>query len=198
MQAFMEQGVNEHIDLIEASQAGNSQAQEELINIYASAVHNLIFSIVGDRNVVEDLAQETFLRMLISINNYKFQAPFRAWLFRIAINLCRDHFRRKKVRAIVSRFFYNPSTEAEQEFIDHSQNPLKELDRKEKAEILRAAIVELPVSLRTVITLRDLQELSYEEIAQTLDWKMGTVKSRLFRARQELAKKLIPRLEELK
>ncbi len=182
-------------ELIKASQAGDTQAMEKLIKLYAEAVHTLIYSILGNRDVVEDLAQETFLKMLMAIENYEFRAPFRSWLFRIAVNLCRDYMRRSKVRQIVS-YLQRQDDSHEELYVDQEQNPLADLEKKENLEHLRRGIARLPVSLRTVIVLRDVQDLTYEEIAKTLHWQLGTVKSRLFRARQELMKLLNPLTEE--
>ncbi len=186
---------DESYELIKASQAGDTKAMEKLIKLYAEAVHSLIYSILGNRDIVEDIAQETFLKMLLAIENYEFRAPFRSWLFRIAVNLCRDYMRRSRVRQIVT-YFQRQEDNQEEIFIDREQNPLADLEKKENLEYLRQGIAKLPVSLRTVIVLRDVQDLTYEEIAKTLHWQMGTVKSRLFRARQELVKLLNPYTEE--
>ncbi len=182
-------------ELIKASQAGDTQAMERLIKLYAEAVHSLIYSILGNRDIVEDVAQETFLKMLMAIEHYEFRAPFRSWLFRIAVNLCRDQMRRSRVRQIVTYFQHREGSQ-EEFFIDTEQNPLADLEKKENLEHLHRGIAKLPPSLRTVIVLRDVQDLTYEEIAKTLNWRLGTVKSRLFRARQELGKLLNPYLEE--
>lgn len=190
----MEQKITENYDLIKACQAGDEKAVEQLIHLYAASVHGLIYSIIGHREDVEDLAQETFLRMLTAIDRYQFRASFRSWLFRIAINLCRDQIRRKRVRSIISHY---QSAEGEPVLKDQSQNPLGIVEQRDQADFLMKAINRLPHTLRIVLVLRDIQEMSYDEIASTLSWRMGTVKSRLFRARKELAKTLHPHLEEL-
>ncbi len=182
-------------DLIIASQAGDEQAMTQLINLYSSAVHGFIFSLLGDRFLVEDISQETFLRAFLAIRKYEFRAPFQSWLFRIAINLCRDHLRKRKVRKIV-RSLYNPQNEEEIEFPDERPDALQQTLLNERSNAVHQALQRLPDALRKVIILRDLQEYSYEEIAQLLNWRMGTVKSRLFRARQELAELLKPYLED--
>lgn len=183
-------GQDENFELIVAAKNGDKQALSELININAESVHSFIYSIVGNWQIVEDLAQETFLRMITAIKNYEFRAPFRAWLFRIAVNLCRDHFRRKKVRNIVSSIIYD-SNEEELNLIDETQNPARDLESKETIIKIEQAMNSLPESLRMVFVLRDIQEFTYEEIAKTLKWSLGTVKSRLFRARKEIAKYII-------
>lgn len=184
---------DENYQLIIASQAGDAQAMEKLIKLHQEAVHSVIYSILGNKDIVEDLAQETFLRMLTAIDRYQFRASFRSWLLRIAVNLCRDQLRRAKVRRIISHFQQNE--EMEEIYVDHDQNPLKDLESKEQREYLRKGIKQLALPLRTVLVLRDLQDMTYEEIAVTLHWRIGTVKSRLFRARQELMR-FLSSLEE--
>ena len=183
-------GQDENFELIVAAKNGDKQALSELININAESVHSFIYSIVGNWQIVEDLAQETFLRMITAIKNYEFRAPFRSWLFRIAVNLCRDHFRRKKVRNIISSIIYD-SNEEELSLVDETQNPARDLESKETIIKIEQAMNSLPESLRLVFVLRDIQEFTYEEIAKTLKWSLGTVKSRLFRARKEIAKYII-------
>ena len=184
--------------LINASKKGDNDAMTKLINLYASSVHNLIFSIIRDNSVVEDLAQETFVRMFLSIHHYEFRAPFRSWLFRIAVNLCRDHLRKKKVRKIITRFQVDEETGEEQSFTDENQDPTAEIFENERMQLITDALAKLPESSRIVFVLREMKDLSYEEIAEALKWKIGTVKSRLFRARRELADILGPNLEELR
>ncbi|MBN2410453.1 RNA polymerase sigma factor [candidate division KSB1 bacterium] len=183
-------GQDENSEIIIAAKRGDQQALSKLIDIFSEPIHGFIYSVVGDWQIVEDLAQETFLRMITAIKDYEFRAPFRSWLFRIAINLCRDHFRRKKVRNIISFLTYD-SNEEELEIIDEKQNPLRDLESKESLQKIEQALKNLPEYLRLVFILRDIQELSYEEIADTMKWSLGTVKSRLFRARKEIAKYLI-------
>lgn len=183
-------GQDENFDLIVAAKNGDQQALSTLIEKFSEPIHSFIYSIVGDWNIVEDLAQETFLRMISAIKDYEFRAPLKSWLFRIAVNLCRDHFRRKKVRSIVSFLTYD-SNEEEISIVDDKQNPLRDLEKKETLHKIEQALKSLPEYLRLVFVLRDIQELTYEEIAKTLKWRPGTVKSRLFRARKEIAKYLI-------
>ncbi|MBN1478842.1 RNA polymerase sigma factor [candidate division KSB1 bacterium] len=186
------------VALIKAGKRGDHGALTRLIDMHASSVHNLIFSILHDNSVVEDLAQETFIRMFMSLHHYQFRAPFRSWLFRIAVNLCRDHLRKKKVRKIITRFQVDENSGEEQSFIDQDQDPTAFVQNSERMRLISNALEKLPESSRIVFVLREMKNLSYEEIAKTLSWKIGTVKSRLFRARRELADLLGPDLEELR
>ncbi len=189
----------EKIDkLVQASKEGDQTAMSELVTLYAPSVHNLIFSIIRDSTIVEDLAQETFVRMLLSIEKYEFRAPFKSWLFRIAVNLCRDHMRKKKVRRIITRFQVDRESGEEQSFIDKEQDSSKMVHESEQMDIIFSALNKISEYSRIVFTLREMKGLSYEEISETLGWKIGTVKSRLFRARRELAELLGPHLEDLR
>ena len=188
-------GYVDDCDLIKASQAGDNQAMARLINLHAGAVHGFILSMIGDRTLVQDLAQETFLRALLAIKKYEFRAPFRSWLFRIAMNLCRDHLRKRKVRTIISSYQHTDGEE-DKEFSDPQLDALQLTLQNERNQAIYGALQRLPDALRKVIVLRDLQEYSYEEIGQLLHWNLGTVKSRLYRARRELAKLLEPYLED--
>ncbi len=187
----------EHYDLIMACKQGDRQALESLIDFYAQPVHRLIYSVLRNGSVVDDLAQETFMRMITNIQNYEFRAPFRAWLFRIAVNLCRDHIRKKKVRKIVTYFEVDPETGEQQTFHDQKQNPLSDVQSNETMDAIQKAISKLPQPLQTVFILREVNDLTYEEIARSLKIRVGTVKSRLFRARKQLADVLYPQLKEL-
>jgi len=189
---------DENYRLIVAGKNGDNDALTKLIQSHSELVHSVIYSILGNRDIVQDIAQETFLRMISAIDHYEFKAPFRAWLIRIAVNLCRDHMRRKKVRRIITGFQRSDEQQQEREFIDKSQNPHKDLIVQERMEHLQSALLKLPSQLRIVFVLRDIQDLSYDEIAGTLNWRLGTVKSRLFRARKELAKILSPYREDFK
>ncbi|HPG40918.1 MAG TPA: RNA polymerase sigma factor [bacterium] len=183
-------------ELILAAKKGDQKALTLLINQHAEAIHSFIYSLLGDRHIVEDLSQETFLRMIVAIKDYEFRAPFRSWLFRIAVNLSRDHLRRKKVRNIMS-FLTTEENDDEYTIVDAVQNPFKDLEQKETMNNINLALKSLPESLRVVFLLRDVQELSYEEIADSLKWSLGTVKSRLFRARKEIANYLTQLQEEM-
>jgi RNA polymerase sigma-70 factor, ECF subfamily len=188
-------GTIDDCDLIKASQAGDNAAMARLINLHADAVHGFIMSMIADRSLVQDLAQETFLRALLAIKKYEFRAPFRSWLFRIAMNLCRDHLRKRKVRTIISSY-QGSDRQEDREFRDPQLDALQLAVQNERNQALYRALQRLPDALRRVVVLRDLQEFSYDEIAQLLHWNLGTVKSRLFRARRELAKLMEPYLED--
>lgn len=186
---------DEQYDLIKASQAGDEKAMARLVESHASSVFAFLCHLSSDTVLAEDLAQETMLRCLQSLKYYEFRAPFRAWLFRIAVNLFRDHRRRMSVR----RWTQSGLFDDEQFNLPSSDpGPHQQAEQQERSQHLYRALDQLSPQLRTVVILRDIQELSYEEIAQSLKWRMGTVKSRLFRARKELADIMRPFWEEQK
>ncbi|MBN1996505.1 sigma-70 family RNA polymerase sigma factor [candidate division KSB1 bacterium] len=185
-------------ELVTASQNGDQAAMAKLVNIYAPTINGLIYTITGDAQVTEDLAQDTFLKALMALGNYQARASFKSWLFRIAINVCKDHFRRKKVRGVLSYWQNNESDALSLEKLkDDIPTPWQKLKQKETIGQIMAAIEKLPTSLRTVFALREIQELSYNEITQVLKWQLGTVKSRLYRARKLLAQELLSLEEEI-
>jgi len=187
---------DEQYELIKACQAGDEKAIAELVQSHADAVKSMLTRLCGNRHVAEDLTQDTLVRALLALKHYEFRAPFRAWLYRIAMNLYRDYRRRRMVRTIVFSY-HDEKSGGEDSIVNPSpSDPLEDLERSERHAQLYQALALLPESLRRVIILRDIQELSYEEIAQTLHWRLGTVKSRLFRARKELAGHLSVYMEE--
>ncbi len=181
--------------LIREGQSGNSEAIDKLIRKYAADVHRLIYSIMGNSDRVPDLAQETFLRIFSRLDQYRFQSSFRAWIIQIAVNLCRDEFRKARVRKIISPLF--PDSEDYIHSDDPDMQPDFKLERNETRQQIINALQTLDKSLRLVFTLREIEGLPYEEIARILNWRLGTVKSRLFRARKELAGMLSDQLEDL-
>ena len=176
----------ENHELIIAAKKGDQKALTQLIELFSEPVHSFLYSMLGNNEYVEDLAQETFLKMLKAINKYESRAPFRAWLFRIAVNICRDHLRKKKVRKIVT--YISHDDEQEIPIIDVDQNPHRNFENMESRIMLEKILNKIPPPLRTVFILRDIQDFTYEEISKTLNWNLGTVKSRLFRSRKEIAK----------
>jgi RNA polymerase sigma-70 factor, ECF subfamily len=180
---------DEQYELIKASQAGDQAAVSKLVSLHAPAVYGFLFHLCRDRVLSEDLAQETFLRALQALKKYQFRAPFRAWLFRIAVNLFRDDRRRSTVRKLIDS---DVTDQENLHLVTMEPGPDAVLEQKERTSELYRALDQLPHSLRLVIVMRDLQEMSYSEISEALDWRPGTVKSRLFRARQELAELMRP------
>ena len=172
--------------LIEAFRKGDDKAFEEIVRRYQRQVANIIYLTLGNREEVDDLSQEVFVRVFRSLDRFEFDSSLYSWIYRIAVNLCIDEIRKKKIRKLIPLDFL---TERKLETEKHSKETATgsdELLHKEKKEVIRAALDKLSPIHRTVILLREYQDLSYGEIAKTLRISPQAVKSRIFRAREEL------------
>jgi RNA polymerase sigma-70 factor (ECF subfamily) len=177
--------------LITLFQQGERGAFRFLVERYQARIKNLIYSIFHEPDIIDDLAQEVFIRAYEALPNFRFQSSFYTWLYRIAVNKSRDELRRRKIR----RFF---SLQSLLDSTDHelaSKLAVEPRDN-EVQELIASALKSIPERFRTVIILKDIEGLSYEEIAEVLQCELGTVKSRLFRARATLRNVLKPLLEE--
>jgi RNA polymerase sigma-70 factor (ECF subfamily) len=186
--------------LLERCQANDALAFEEVVHRYKNKVHNYVARMVNDAEDAEDLTQDVFVKAFISLGSFRGEASLQTWLYRIATNLCIDRARRRKRQRMDAMSLDEPlhndeDEETSREIPDVDADPYRHLERKELRQQVRAALRRLSQKLRAVLVLYDVQGLSYEEIAQVLGCPIGTVKSRLFNARVELAKQLKPYLE---
>ena len=133
------------------------------------------------------IAQDVFITVFRNINKFRYESQFSTWLYRITINKCKDHLRRQKIRSI-----FSPFKETDEEEI--TVNPVEDVD---VSGIVQKAVSKLPEKLRTPLVLKEIEGMSYQEISETLDCEIGTVKSRIFRAREGLKKLLEPYQKEL-
>ncbi len=173
--------------LIERCLQGDQAAWEAIVRLYWRKVFNVAYKFVGRHDEAEDLTQDIFLKLFRSLATFDARANFQTWLISVSRNLCIDHYR---------------SVRKERETIDRDVNaddlspassdasPLRQLERRDLAQQLRLALDQLPVPLRTAVVMRDIQELSYQEIAEQLHLPEGTVKSRINRGRRELARQI--------
>jgi RNA polymerase sigma-70 factor (ECF subfamily) len=178
-------------ELIRRCLARDERAYRELVRTYQGSVTNLAWRITGNADDAAEVAQETFIRVLRSLQTYDPERPFRSWLFKIASNLALDLIRRRKRRPIGLENLADedgPAIEA----VDTGPAPDEGM-RKEWAGARFAALVAaMPEHYRAILHLRYREEFSYEEIAATLGMPLGTVKVRLHRAHEALRKKLNP------
>jgi len=176
--------------LVERTRGGDLRAFDALVERYKDSVYRFILHNVWKEDVAEDLAQETFVRAFQGLQRFRGSASFRTWLYRIALNLCIDH--RRKLRA--SRGTHSSLQEAEAQLgpLLAPPDPDRALSQEELADQVQRAIRSLPERLRNVTVLYDLEGMSYQEIARLEGCPLGTVKSRLFAARQELRRLLSP------
>ena len=163
--------------------AGDQIAWEAIVRQYWRKVFNVAYKFVGKHDQAEDLAQDIFLKIFKSLSTFDRRANFQTWLISVSRNLCIDHYRsvRKERQTIDRDVDAGQLTPASSD-----AGPLVALERSDLRALLRRALEELPPSLRTAVLLRDIQELSYQEIADTLKLPEGTVKSRINRGRIEL------------
>ena len=173
---------------------------EELFARYEHRIFNLILRLVGDYEEAVDLTSDTFVQALRGLPNFRRQSQPYTWLYRIAVNLCKNHFRKKAYRGRFLAFSLdqgreNDGEESAVELEDCRHEPGKWLETRELQQEVARAIGALPPDLRAVVVLRDVQGLSYQEMAEVLECSLEAVKSRLFRARGALRKHLAPYLE---
>lgn len=183
--------------LVRDAQGGSHKAFETLVHKYQRQIANLIYLSMGNRDEVEDLSQEVFVRAYRSLPRFKFDASFFSWIYRIALNLCIDEIRKKKIRRVLSLDFLTEDA-IENQRQDHSPSLTSEGTLyDERKEIIRDALQQLSMEYRQIILLREYEDLTYEDIAKTLGISMQAVKSRLFRARAELKELLKDYFKEM-
>ncbi|MDH5605294.1 MAG: sigma-70 family RNA polymerase sigma factor [Anaerolineae bacterium] len=176
----------EEQQLIEQAQMGDRQAFADLVNRHRKGVINVAYRICGDAGQAEDIAQETFLRAWQHIPKYRPQALFRSWLYRIAANMTIDHLRSKKETVNIEMLALQ----------SRDAGPELRLVEKERAAAVQQAVLGLPIASRQVLVLREYEQLSYQEIADTLEIPIGTVMSRLNYARKSIKLSLERMVEE--
>jgi RNA polymerase sigma-70 factor (ECF subfamily) len=185
--------------LLERSKTGDIAAFEMLIEAYQKKIFNLAYRMIGNYDDAGDLAQEAMIRIFKSISNFKEQSSLSTWIYRITTNVCLDEIRKKKNRKVLSLDEEIHADDGDMQRQIMSDDPLPDelMEKKELQQIIISAIESLPEDQRLVIMLRDIQELSYDEIARVLDCPAGTVKSRINRARFALKNVLISKRELL-
>ncbi|TSE18707.1 ECF RNA polymerase sigma-E factor [Tepidimonas alkaliphilus] len=190
--------------LVQRALAGDTRAFELLVVKYQRRVERLIGRLVRDSDLVQDLAQETFVRAWRALPQFRGDAQFYTWLYRIAVNTAKKALQELKRDPIVTMSALQTGEEGdetshpEQELMAQmadAETPDAVLASKEIAQAVQAAVEALPTELAQAITLREIDGLSYEEIAQALDCPIGTVRSRIFRAREAISARIKPLLE---
>ncbi len=183
--------------LVKKSQAGDVEAFELLIDSYDRRAYNIAYRVMGNEEDAKDMAQEAMLRVFRSIKDFKGQSSFSTWLYRIVTNVCLDELRRRKnVKYIsIDSTIQTEDGEMHIELSSDMETPESAYERLEQRELIKRAIQELNDEYRSVIVLRDIQGFSYEEISNILDCSLGTVKSRINRARTMLRDRLKASME---
>ena len=173
--------------LIERASGGDPSAFNRLMAEHERKMYAVALRMCGNREDAQDCLQEAMLRIYRSISSFKGQSSFGTWVYRITMNTCLDELRRKKNKAAAS---LDSLVDAGWSPTDESDTPEKHSERKALRRELSGAIRELPEDMRSAVVLRDIHGYSYDEIAQVLDVNVGTVKSRISRAREKLRGKL--------
>jgi RNA polymerase sigma-70 factor (ECF subfamily) len=173
--------------LIQRCLRGDQAAWEQIVKQHWRKVFNVAYKFVGKHDEAEDLTQDIFLKIFKSLDTFDRRANFQTWLISVSRNLCIDHYRsvRKERETIDRQVDANELTPAAPD-----AGPIAALEQADRVTLLRHALATLPETLRTAVVMRDLQELSYQEIADRLNLPEGTVKSRINRGRTELARQV--------
>lgn len=182
------EAVDEDFILIRRFINGEEATFRTLVLKHKEKVRNLVFVTLGDTDYVDDISQDVFINVYHKLSEFRFESKFTTWLYRITVNKCRDYLRKKKVRSI-----FVPIGDYDREY------PTKPFSENiDIPNLVRTAIDKLPEKLKIPLVLRDIEGLSYKEIADQLGTEVGTIKSRIFRARENLKFILEPYQKELK
>jgi RNA polymerase sigma-70 factor (ECF subfamily) len=185
--------------LVERTVAGDQKAFELLVIKYERRIQRLIGRMVRDVDLVEDIAQETFIRAYRALAQFRGDAQFYTWLYRIAVNTAKKFLMDLKRNPTVSENSFKSADDDETSPVENEltspETPEAVLASKEIAEMVNAVMDALPEELRLAITLREIEGLTYEEIADAMSCPIGTVRSRIFRAREAISLKIKPMLE---
>ena len=166
---------------------GDNSAFQVLVRRHKEKVRNIIYITMNNSALVDDIAQDVFITVYRNLKYFRFESQFTTWLYRITVNRCKDYLRKMNVRKI---FF---PVEDGMEISDHSTP----VENNEISKIVMDAISKLPIKLRMPLIMKDIEGFSYQEISESLNCEMGTVKSRIFRGREKLKEILQPFEKEL-
>ncbi len=185
--------------LVERTVAGDDRAFELLVIKYQRRIQRLIGRMVRDVDLVEDIAQETFIRAYKALHQFRGDAQFYTWLYRIAVNTAKKSLLELKRDLTVSESFFKTDDDDETKTSRNEpiadETPESVYAAKEIAAMVNTALAALPEDLRQAVTLREIEGLSYEEISAAMNCPIGTVRSRIFRAREAISAKVKPMLE---
>ena len=173
-------------ELLIKAKAGSNEAFEEIVNLYQQKVCSTIYFMVKNENIVEDLAQEVFIKVYKNISKFNEDSSLYTWIYRIAMNTCIDQIKKEKRFSYISTYVETEDGELEMQLEDESQKLDEIVENKIRKESLIKAIKSLSAEQRALIVLRDIRQFKYMEIAEMLNLNLGTVKSKISRARQTL------------
>ncbi|HAH97106.1 MAG TPA: RNA polymerase sigma factor SigW [Firmicutes bacterium] len=177
-------------ELVSRAQKGDLDAFTLIVNQYKVRLLGYILRMIHSREDAEDVLQEVFLRVYSSLSRYSPQYQFSTWIYRITQNLCIDYLRRRKLSTFSVDQKFGTEDELTLELPDDSMSPETIFESQEIRKEIEEAIYGLPIKYRSVIILRHIQDLSYEDISQIMDMPVNTVKTHIFRARRILRRRL--------
>ncbi len=174
--------------LVEQSRDGNVDAFEDLIKDYKKTAYNIALRVLRNVEDAEDASQEALIKVYKNIQNFNMQSSFKSWMYRIVVNTCIDFKRKKNLNAfsIDENIKLGGDKEFQREIADNSNNPDSLIEKNFNNKLINDAVNKLEDDFKIIITLRDIQGFSYNEISEILSCNLGTVKSRLSRARRNL------------
>lgn len=183
--------------LVQNAMGGSEKAYKQLVDKYERALYFHILKMIKDKDKVEDLVQEVFVKAFDNLHSYNTNYAFSTWLYRIATNHTIDYLRKKKLQTLsIDEPVKNRDGEMKMQLPDESAVTDRKIIQSQRQKIVQNAIEDLPKKYRDVIKLRHMQEKSYQEIADILDSPLGTVKAHIFRAREMLYKALKDKREK--
>jgi RNA polymerase sigma-70 factor (ECF subfamily) len=182
--------VSDDASLIAATLDGDTAAFGRLVHAYQDRLYNSLVRVTGSAEDAGDIVQDAFVQAYRKLDSFRGSSAFYTWLYRIAFNLAMSHARREHKVASLDGMKANLGSEP----VDGQPTPDARLERREQVEMVHAALAELSTEYRTILVLREIDGCRYDEIAHILDLPVGTVRSRLFRARLQLRDQLAPRL----
>jgi RNA polymerase sigma-70 factor (ECF subfamily) len=188
-------GRDEDKELIISFNEGRNKAFDSLVLKYQDRVFNLCYRFLGNYEDADDSAQETFVKVYRSLKNFRFESSFSTWLYRIAVNTCKNRlsslkYRRSREMVRLDNQKQRNGSRNIKEIIDDTVSPEVKLEKKMRDALIQQAIDSLPADFKSVVVLCDIEGLSYEMTAKITGLRIGTVKSKLSRARERLRKKL--------
>ena len=179
-------------DLVRQFHDGNEDAFRLLVERNQDKVRSIILYTLNRNDVVDDIAQDVFIKVYKGLDNFRFDSKFYTWLYRITVNKCRDELRKRRWKRFIPLNHSSGNEEPK-----NVTGLTTEQNHNDFKDAVHAALQKLPAKYREIIVLKDIEDYSYEEIAEILECRMGTVKSRLSRARVELRKILEPYISEV-
>jgi RNA polymerase sigma-70 factor (ECF subfamily) len=179
--------LDDDFSLIQRFIEGDESTFKTLVQRHKDKIRNIIYLTLNSSDAVDDIAQDVLITIYKNLKSFRFQSQFSTWLYRITVNKCKDHLRKIKIRSI-----FTPIKDGENDPVY-----IPSMEHKDISDIVNKAISKLPEKLRLPLLLKDIEGLSYQEIAETVDCEIGTIKSRIFRAREGLRELLKPYEQEL-